>query len=473
MPDPFHDTDRDPVQQALTDLWETDLVPRLPAGYAEQAVALHAFTRVRGLRSCTDLLRGLLAAALSSCSWKSLSCWAVLRGVADISDRAWAKRLRKAGAWLQWLLQALLSSPDVRHLLPQVSETTRVLLIDASSLKHPGGTGDDWRLHLAYDLLAARMAQASLTDCHTSEALAPFTLRPEDVIVADRGYGYRKNLLSAHQAQARVVFRFSPHTLPLQQADGTPIPLVAWLKEQGDGTYERHAWCVCAGQTIAVRILAQSLPPEAAEQARAKRREDARQHGRKASEDTLYLAGWLLLVTTLPQQGWDRELVIRLYRARWQIELVFKRMKGLLKLSHLRCRTADMVLPTLTTLLIAWSLHEQIGHELRTALQGLPTAMLSTTPLADLVSDEEAVQQEETSQSTLSSWRLTSLGLQTVRQIVLGQWSSAQVLAALPRLHRFLSESPRRRPHQESQIRARLRAVFSPERASFFNCSSA
>jgi len=35
----------------------------------------------------------------------------------------------------------------------------RVLLVDASRLRQPGGTGDDWRLHLAYDLPAGRMSE--------------------------------------------------------------------------------------------------------------------------------------------------------------------------------------------------------------------------------------------------------------------------------------------------------------------------
>ena len=39
-----------------------------------------------------------------------------------------------------------------------------------------------------------------------------------------------------------------------------------------------------------------------------------------------------MLATTLPQEQWSAPEVVKLYRARWQIELVFKRLKQGLQL---------------------------------------------------------------------------------------------------------------------------------------------
>ena len=58
--------------------------------------------------------------------------------------------------------------------------------------------------------------------------------------------------------------------------------------------------------------------------------------------------------------------------------------------------------------------------------------------------------------TVLSSWLLSGLGLDTLRQQVQGSWSEARLQACLPRLRRFLCSRPRRRVHQETTMRAWL-----------------
>jgi hypothetical protein len=86
------------------------------------------------------------------------------------------------------------------------------------------------------------------------------------------------------------------------------------------------------------------------------------------------------------------------------------------------------------TLLIAWALHEGTTTLLRT--------LLSATALPEM--------------AVVSSWLLSGLGLDTLRQQVQGRWSDARLQACLPRLRRFLCSRPRRRVHQESTVRAWL-----------------
>lgn len=428
-------------QVQAAERWEREIVPHLPKTLEAEAYQQKAFLRRRGVENARVLLRAILGYVLGVMSVREWGAWAVIVGIANLSDTAWRKRLRKANVWLLWLFNELLAVPQqAGKQLPQCHQ--RILLIDATRLRKPGGSGDDVRLHSSYDLLSGRFAEIAVTDWTEGEQLDHYHLQPGDIVLTDAGYGIRRNLSRVIASQAFGIIRIFPTTFPVEDAQRTGVNLFAWLRQPGETIREWTGYFVDpAGKRQAIRVVAGALPPEKAEVARCRKRKVAQKHGRTISEDTLLAAGWVILVTNLPSALWPAEVILRLYRARWQIELVFKRMKQILRLNQLRCQHLSSVEATVHALLVAWALQEHEVAQIRHCLQQL------------IQPDWQVV----------STWTLTKLSLATLRQQVIGQWDQARFDAVLPYLVRFLTSKTRKdRSHQETTIRGWLLSQVSP-----------
>lgn len=444
-------TDNRQELELVNYLWETEVVPRLPANLEEKAQQYKALQRKRKLTNSYDLLRALLAYCLAGLSSRQWGSWAVITGLADISSPGWVERLSKSGAWLEWLFAELTAlEPSTEPLFgPAVP---RVLLIDATSLGQVGGTGDDWRLHTAYNLMAGRMAQLSLTDRSQGEKLSHFELQAGDIVVADRGYGYRRSISTAERAQAKVVLRIQPDKFPLEDETGQRLAVWPLLKAAANKAqvWELPAYCTDQKQTYTVRLIACRLPQQQADLARKRLQDKARKKGRTVSAKQSVLAGWVLLITTLDPTDWSASDLLRLYRARWQIELLFKRIKQMLQMHTINSTRPDRAEATIRALLIAWVLQESQAAQVRHLLQ----------------------QTRKTAQSTclwwpalhpISRWAVHKLCLQTLKHQVLGHWSMARLHACLPRLLRFLTTKHRQRLHQETDARLWLDRLLAKQ----------
>jgi len=218
----------------------------------------------------------------------------------------------------------------------------RFVVIDASSIQAPGATGTDHRLHIAMDLLSLQFVEVLVSDVHTGETLKHFTLAPGDVAVADRGYAHCQGMSAALKQGADLIVRLNPFSVVLGDAAGAPLELCATLKRQHMETLRTLAVELRAtGGQHAVQgwVHAYRLNAEQANRARHKCRQGHKKGTPKA--ESLFLAGWVLVFTTLAPAVLSPQTIMALYRCRWQVEIAIKRWKSVLDVDALRAKATS------------------------------------------------------------------------------------------------------------------------------------
>jgi hypothetical protein len=471
------------AQLIQNDLWEQELVPRLPMNVEEQACVLGALQRKRGIKQASQLLRAILSWILCQRSLRQLGAWAVLLGIADLSDTAWRKRLAKCGDWLNWLLREALGGAGE-------SRGGRVLLVDGTDLLPPGGTGKQgWLVQITYDIRAGALVDIRVGDAHLAETLLELPVGKGDVLLNDRGFTRRAGIVAVANQQAQQLGRWAQTGASLQQEDGTALCMDDWLDsiESECSIAERPGRCVFAEQVVPLRVLALRLPPEQSQQARERLQKLAKRKSRKLRESTLKRAGWVILISTFPPQYSATEL-FWLYRSRWQIERLIKAMKQLLPLVQLRSGQPALIRTTLLAWILVWVWQEGAVQAIVQHLQKiggtLDQLQEEYLQLVQLWEAEESKLVEEghpsssavkpqfptylsspqPAPSAPSRWVISCCSVQWMQAVVQGQWSWKHMLASLPRLARFFCPSPRRRRSQRFQLEAWLqfRLTTSP-----------
>jgi len=458
MPHEIHDTTRPKHLQGeqAADDWTKEVVPRLPAQLEAQAKKFKGFERSRKIVCATDLLRGLLAYVYTVHSFQHLSMWSVLIGLGDVSANDWRKRLRKTSDWLDWLLQEVLTMAVL--VSPWLVRTglRRILLIDGTHWKCLGPKGIVMRAHTAFDLLAGRLTQVKVTDCKEGEHLEIFDLQQGDLVVTDRANGLRERVAFVLCKLAHIIVRITPRMFPMQDEHGASISVVDWLKglQAPDGAiFSRPVWIRSAHKQIKLRLIALRLSEEQQKKAERRTKRKASKNQKKVHPNTLYLSGWVLVVTTLPQEQWTDQQILRLYQARWHIELLFKRIKQLLKRQSLRCKTVATAKPTITALLLGWALLEQESAAVRLAMRDAmhcAQQIKQGKPLGKLIT--AASWWQDDLDDPLSEWMLAEACFDLLCHQIRGNYTAERFRACLPRLQRFLCSGHRKRPHLYTQV---------------------
>jgi hypothetical protein len=310
----------------------------LPHNWRQQAIVLGAAERMRGFKSVDDLMRTLLLYVGKGYGLRETAVRAKAAGLASVSDVAVMKRLRKVEAWWRWLCVRLLEESNWE--MPAESRGWRVRAVDATVVNEPGRRGSLWRIHFSLripDLVCDHLEVTAARGRGTGESLHRYSAQPRDLLLGDRGYATAPGIESIVRQGAAVIVRLNTSSLPLHTREGERFPLLAELRELRE-PLEIKAWPVWVhgpNSRIAGRLCVVRKSEHAVRREQRRIHKRAQRGGPETKPETLEYAAYVMVFTTLPEHEFTPAQVLEWYRVRWQIELVFKRLKTLAKLGHL------------------------------------------------------------------------------------------------------------------------------------------
>ena len=320
------------------DDWDV-LLSFLPASWQELAKETGALLRSRKFTP-NSLLRILLIHLADGCSLRETSTRGEYGCIAKVSDVALLKRLNASGEWFRRMSIELRNKWVAKQFDTPESVLCpgyRVRLIDGSTISEPGATGSTWRIHYSVQLSTLQCDEVHVTDTSVGESFEKFKISPGDLLIGDRGFGNRKNVRYVTEQGGFVLVRINAISLPLQLPEGGKFNLLTHLRTlHGSKIGDWDVTAICTdGKTIHGRVCAIRKSKEAARIAQEKTARESKKKGHKIKPETLESAEYIFVFTTLPRTC-AAAVVLETYRARWQIELAFKRLKSLLGLGHLR-----------------------------------------------------------------------------------------------------------------------------------------
>jgi IS4 transposase len=316
----------------------------LPAGWRDLARETGAMRRTRGgITSPEVLLQVLLLHVATGLSLKQAVARAQVQRLASITDVALLKRLRRSEGWLRELARRMFEAGRGARMAARAPEGRRLRAVDATTVEEPGATGTDWRVHYCISLPEMRCDFYEVTDDTGAETYKRVPVHPGDIILGDRGYCHREGVAHVLRQRGDVLVRLNSTSFPLRDVRrDAPFDLLPHLRRLRG--IQPGEWAIrfeADGALWPARVCAIRKSQLAADRAKKKIRRHAAKKQIQVRPETLESAEYVYVLVTLPRDVVAAREVLDLYRARWQIELCFKRLKSLLRLGHVPKRNDD------------------------------------------------------------------------------------------------------------------------------------
>jgi hypothetical protein len=229
-----------------------------------------------------------------------------------------------------------------KALAPILERFTRVTVIDSSTIKLPdelqerfrgcGGKYDTgvavMKLQTELDLRSGALEHVEIEEGRRPDrgtSRQNVRREPGALRIADLGYFVLPVFAAMSAAGEYFLSRLLFGTYV--RYENVAVDVLGWLAKQ-PGPFVDVSVILGQEQRLPCRLIAWRLPQEQANRRRQKLRQEMKRKNREPSAERLAWCDWTILVMNVPEELLTPKEAAVLYRARWQVELLFKRWKS-------------------------------------------------------------------------------------------------------------------------------------------------
>jgi hypothetical protein len=275
-----------------------------------------------------------------------------------VSPQALSKRINSKSSpkFLESVFQQLLGAQMEIGLKNKISKVfsmfDRILLQDSTQVALNEHLSDDFigqgggasksalKLDFIYDVVnyivcAVKMTSATVNDQTNAKNILEYLTR-NSLVIRDLGYFSIDCIKQINAKGCYYLSRLSiSANIYMDKASNEPLNILEYLKEHiaKDNTVINIDVYVGKVERMKTRLIVQKLPKDVMAQRAARYKKE-----RKKEPSPFYTewCGYAIFITNIPEEMCSDNLIVTLYRMRWQIEIVFKSLKSNIEIDYLK-----------------------------------------------------------------------------------------------------------------------------------------
>lgn len=191
-------------------------------------------------------------------------------------------------------------------------------------------------------------------------------IKSKSLVIRDLGYLAIDCLKKIEEKKAYYLSRLSVRVnVYLNKSDKEPLDILKYLKKlHSEGkTLSNIKVYVGSTERFETRLLAEKVPRHVIRQRGEKFK---KKYKKKPPAHYLNWCNYSIFITNIPETIFSGDMIIKLYKIRWQIELVFKCLKSNLEIHILKGtnknRIESLVYGKMITLTVTFIIHNYTAH---------------------------------------------------------------------------------------------------------------